>query len=186
MGPRAALRGFDDDLIARDQSLEQLNAQQLHRVVPGRDDRHPAKGCPLLANSDTFLPERPTRQCARLQEARGVSFVPFAGSQQGEQIAGQPFPWFFGDLARHQAAEFLPCARDGYAEPPDPRQPFGQRPVGAELGGCGGHRLHGRVAWWRIPVGPFLEAHASGISVRPRPTYAEPSLAGTGLPQMGP
>ena len=113
-------RGLDDEIVPRQGRLQHLDAEQLDRVVPGRDDADRAEGGVL---NSMLLPEQPDRaafQSPCLQNASSLSLVPAAGRDQRKKLRGDRLMSGLPELRVGQTNEFLGSLQNQVAKTSGP------------------------------------------------------------------
>jgi hypothetical protein len=116
-----SLAGLHNDLIPRDDRLDDLNAQKLNGIVPRADDadstqRNPPDQAPLAKK-----PPWSAREAMISENAARSPRVPTARRDQRHHFRGDGLPRRFSDFGFRQCGKRVEIRRDQFAETTRPR-----------------------------------------------------------------
>ena len=173
LSPRRPLGGLHHHLVAREHRLHQLDAEQLHRVVPGRDHQHAPnrKTMPLRRMPE---PEEPAAaHPLGTQQTRAAAQMPVARRDQGQDVRHHRLEARLADLLRRQRAQLRMVHPDRVAKATQPSQP--------DIEGGGGLHRARAIRFCAVARFAALWEFCNRVSCPP-PTESTPPT----LPKRGP
>ena len=147
LGAGSVLGRLHGDGVAGNGCLHHLDPQQLNRVVPGGDDGHSAQWRVMKPMLLAEQPPGPTTEASGLENAAGVSGVPGAGGDEGEDFGGDRLVTRLADFLVDEFDELFAGGSHGFPEAACPLAAFVEGLAG--LSGNRGHREGSCLGWER-------------------------------------
>ena len=117
---RRALGRLDHHRVPRHHRLHQLNADQLHRIVPGCDDEHPPNRHAVTVNAMAKAKQASAAHPPRPQQTSGVAQMPVARRNERHDVGGHRIELTLANLLLRELREIDMMTRNRVAKAAQP------------------------------------------------------------------